>query len=138
MDKRIIRFLKRATTLTLATSTEGKLWCAPLFFAYDSERNWLIFTSSKDSLHVRQGLKNPKVAASIIGRSQRVSRLRGAQITGTLKSCSPETLKVCKGKFTKKFPFTLHKLRLDDMWYIEIETVKYTDNRLGFSTKLYY
>ncbi len=138
MDSRIIKFLSTRHIMTLATTSGGKAWCCNLFYAINKERGWLIFTSNPETRHIEQGLENPEVALSVVLDTKVVGKVRGAQITGTLHDAhaNAEALKVCKSTYLKRFPYAA--LRLDHLWYVEIKEVKYTDNRLGFGTKLFY
>ena len=66
IDKRIVDFIKRHHVLTLATATcEGVPYCAACFYAYDKERNRLIFTSDDATNHAQQMLQNANVAIGI-------------------------------------------------------------------------
>ncbi len=138
MDNRIKRFIRRRKVMTLAVIWEGVSWSAPLFYAFDENRGRLIFTSSPSSKHIIGGISSPAVSLSIVGRSQSVARLRGAQILGTLHSCTEnsEEQSLCRKIFLKRFPFAAKNL--DKLWYIDIASIKYTDNRLGFAKKLHY
>ncbi|MFI3287733.1 MAG: pyridoxamine 5'-phosphate oxidase family protein [Rikenellaceae bacterium] len=138
MDRRIKRFLKAHKVMTLGVVLDGGSWSAPLFYAFDEERGRLIFTSSSSSAHICGALANPCVSVGIVGRSGSVARLRGAQIVGVLKDCSQLSAEYaeCRKIFLRRFPFAAR--RLDDLWYVEIASIKYTDNRLGFGTKLFY
>ncbi len=139
MDNRIIKFLASRHIMTLSTLSEGGgVWCCNLFYALDKERGWLIFISSEATLHITKALKNPQVGVSVVLDTKVVGKIRGAQITGVFHDAhaSGETLKICKSRYLKRFPYAA--LHLDHLWYVEISEIKYTDNRLGFGTKLHY
>ncbi len=138
MDNRIIKFLSSRQVMSLATRYGDGTWSANLFYVFDFQRNRLIFTSSAESLHIVQGQRYAEVSCAIVGRSRVVSRLRGAQIVGVLRSTQnrDEEFKYCKQVFSKRFP--LYSTKLKEMWYVEIRSVKYTDNRLGFGTKIIF
>ncbi len=138
MDRRIKRFLRAHKVMTLGVVLDGGSWSAPLFYAFDEECGRLVFTSSSSSAHICGALTNPCVSVSIVGRSRTVARLRGAQIVGELNGCSQLSADYaeCRKIFLRRFPFAARTL--DDLWYIDIASIKYTDNRLGFGKKLYY
>ncbi len=130
MDQRIVKFIKRHHVLTLATLSEGGPYCSNAFFAYDRERNQFIFTSSMETLHAQHMSKKPQVAASIVWETKLVGRIQGLQITGTVQRADSEAQK----RYIKRFPYTaVAELTL---WSISPKTMKYTDNTLGFGTKL--
>ncbi len=130
MEESIVKFIKRHHVLTLATMSDEGPYCANAFFAYDTERNQFIFTSSMDTLHAQQMSKTPQVAASIVWETKLVGRIQGLQITGTVQLADSEA----KKNYIKRFPYTaVAELTL---WSLSPKTMKLTDNTLGFGTKL--
>ncbi|MFI3316006.1 MAG: pyridoxamine 5'-phosphate oxidase family protein [Rikenellaceae bacterium] len=130
MDERIIKFIKRHHVLTLATSQGNAPYCANAFYAYDTTRNRLIFTSDASTKHGEQMIANNTVAASIVWETKLVGRIQGLQLTGSTTAADPKD-REC---YIKRFPYTaLAELHL---WAIEPQMIKYTDNTLGFGKKL--
>ena len=83
IDKRITDFIKRHHTLNLATvSSEGTPYCAACFYAYDKERNRLIFTSDDTTRHAQEMAVNPNVACAITLETRVVGKVQGLQICG--------------------------------------------------------
>lgn len=136
VDKRIGDFIAAHHVMTLATVKESKPWCANLFYAFDRQGMRLIFSSAQDTRHIEEGLDVPEVACSIVVESRFIGRLRGAQIEGRLSEVSGEDGERCRAMYLRRFPYAA--LRLERVWTIDIRTVKYTDNRLGFGRKLFY
>ena len=131
VDKRIVDFIKRHHVLTLATvSSEGEPYCAACFYAYDKERNRLIFTSDDSTHHAQQMLENNKVAVGITLETRIVGKVQGAQICGSVKPAQEGD----KTLYIKRFPYAL--VADLTLWRLEIEYVKLTDNTLGFGKKL--
>lgn len=129
IDDRIVKFIKKHHVLTLATSSEAGVWCCNLFYAYHAGR--LIFTSKRDTRHIAEG-ENRSVAASIVLESKIIGNLKGAQIVGHLISGEDAD----KAIYLKRFPYAA--LSLESMWVISITSIKFTDNKLGFGTKLHF
>ncbi len=138
MDRRILKFLHRQFIMSLSTISDSGSWSANLFYAYSSEYKALIFTSSADSRHIVEALKNPEVSIAIYRTSMRIASLRGAQILGELQDIgnNAELIDHCQRLFRRRFPLVLGKL--SDMWMVKLKEVKYTDNRLGFGSKIYW
>ena len=130
MDQKIIKFIKRHHVLTLATTSEQGPYCANAFYAYDEKRNRLIFTSSEDTRHAKEMIKSPRVAASIVWETKLVGRIQGLQLTGTIVKGDSEA----KKQYIKRFPYTA--VADLSLWCIDVKWAKYTDNTLGFGTKL--
>lgn len=131
VDERIIRFLKRHHVLNLATvSDEGVPYCAACFYAYDAERNRLIFTSDDTTRHAREMAEHPEVACAITLETRIVGRVQGAQICGRAERGNEED-KAC---YIKRFPYAA--VAPLTIWAIEPSFIKLTDNTLGFGKKL--
>ena len=131
IDQRIIDFIKRHHVLTLATvSNEGEPYCAACFYAYDKERNRLIFTSDDTTRHAQQMLQSAKVAIGITLETRIVGKVQGAQICGTAQRGDDEDRKI----YVKRFPYAA--VAPLNLWAVEPTFIKLTDNTLGFGKKL--
>lgn len=120
--------------MTLATIDEqGLPWCCNLFYAHLRESGELIFTSGQTTLHARHMEQCADVAASILLESRVVGRLQGLQIRGKASRVDGEHYREL---FLKAFPYAAFSLK--EMWTLRIDYAKYTDNTLGFGTKLIY
>ena len=64
-EKRIVDFIKEHHVLTLATSADGKPWCANCFYIYLEQENCFVFTSDNKTKHVKDVLENRNVAGGI-------------------------------------------------------------------------
>jgi uncharacterized protein YhbP (UPF0306 family) len=131
VDKRIIEFIKRHHVLTLATvSKEGKPYCAACFYAYDKERNRLVFTSDDSTRHAQEMLDNSYVACGITLETRVVGRVQGAQICGTAMRGDDSD----KQLYIKRFPYAA--VAPLNIWAVVPSFIKLTDNTLGFGKKL--
>lgn len=131
IDKRIIRFIERHHVVTLATvSEEGLPYCATCFYAYDRDRNMLVFTSGEETRHGCEMERNPHVAAAIALETRIVGRVQGLQICGTAEHGDDNAMHT----YLAKFPYAaVMKLEL---WMLRPDFMKLTDNTLGFGKKL--
>ena len=131
VDKRIADFIKRHHVLTLATtSNEGEPYCAACFYAYDKERNRLIFTSDDSTHHAQQMLENAKVAVGITLETRIVGKVQGVQICGLAYRGDDAD----KRHYIKRFPYAA--VAPLNIWAVEPSFIKLTDNTLGFGKKL--
>ena len=131
VDKRITDFIKRHHVLTLATvSSEGAPYCAACFYAYDKERNRLIFTSDDSTRHAQQMLENKRVAIGITLETRIVGKVQGAQICGIAERGGEKD----KATYIKRFPYAA--VAPLNIWAVEPTFIKLTDNTLGFGKKL--
>ena len=131
VDKRITDFIKRHHVLTLATTNEaGEPYVANCFYAYDKERNRLIFTSDDTTRHAQQMLQSAKVAIGITLETRIVGKVQGAQICGIALRGNDEDRKI----YVKRFPYAA--VAPLNLWAVEPTFIKLTDNTLGFGKKL--
>lgn len=130
--ERIAKFIRRHHVLTLATlSADGEPYCSNAFYAYDSKRNVLVFTSDDATSHVAHMRASAAVAASIVLETRIVGRIQGVQICGTAAEGSDEDRKL----YLKRFPYAA-AMGATTLWRIEPTFIKLTDNTLGFGKKL--
>ena len=144
-DERILRLIGRHRVMTLAASAPegGGLWCCNLFYAYQRPSAELpggafVFTSPVETEHALLLAKNPAAAGSVVLESKIVGRLQGLQFQGTVSraDASSEQAGTAKNAYLKRFPFAA--VMLSDLWVLRITRFKYTDNTLGFGTKLHW
>ncbi len=133
LDRRIIKFVQRHHVLTLATvDSEGKPYCSNAFYGYDEERNAFVFASNMETKHVQQMIQRHSVAASILLESKIVGKLQGLQISGDVFEGDEQDRKC----YIAAFPFAALAPTPLTLWRLEPHFLKYTDNKLGFGTKL--
>lgn len=130
VDKKIVAFIRRHHVLTLATSVEGEPYCAACFYAYDKERNRLIFTSDDATRHAQQMIANAKVAIGITLETRVVGKVQGAQICGIAERGDEED----RRNYIKRFPYAA--VAPLNIWAVVPTFIKLTDNTLGFGKKL--
>lgn len=131
VDKRIVDFIKRHHVLNLATvSDSGEPYCAACFYAYDKERNRLIFTSDDSTRHAQEMLQNKSVACAITLETRIVGKVQGAQICGIAERGDEKDKMV----YIKRFPYAA--VAPLNIWAVEPTFIKLTDNTLGFGKKL--
>ena len=77
IDPRIVRFIGRHHVLTLATVAGEQPYCSHAFYAYDPERNLLVFAADKTTRHAEEMQANRQVALGIALESKAVGKLHG-------------------------------------------------------------
>ena len=130
-EKRITSFIARHHVLTLATATtDGIPYCAACFYAYDKERNVIVFTSDDNTCHAQQMVANANVACAINLETRVVGKVQGLQICGVVRRGETEDRAV----YIKRFPYAA--VAPLNIWVVEPYFMKLTDNTLGFGKKL--
>ncbi len=130
-EKRITGFVAKHHVLTLATlSQDGAPYCANCFYAYDRERNLLIFTTDDATHHGSDMLRDARVACSIVLETRIVGKVQGLQICGTAHRGDERA----KASYIARFPYAA--VAPLNIWVVEPDFMKLTDNTLGFGKKL--
>lgn len=134
LDERIGSFLSSQTNFTLAVSENNIPYCANCFYAYDAERNRLVFKSKPETTHISIALKNHHVAGTITPDTLDKTRIQGIQFSGMIVQASEDQPEAAKAVYYKKYPFAL--VISGELWIIKLQNLKFTDNKLGFGKKL--
>jgi len=134
IDSRIIEFIADHHVMTLASRFDEYLWCANLFYAFFEEESTFVVTSDITTRHAQNFNKNPEVAGSVVLETEKVGMIRGMQFRGVVSQCSASLFDRYRLIYLKRFPYAV--LKGGDVWRIRLTEIKYTDNRLGFGTKL--
>jgi len=114
--------------LSLATMGE-ELWCTSLFYAYDSDNIAFIVATDPKTLHGSHIRLNASVAGTVALETSMVGKIQGIQFSGIMRHYQEgEEL------YFKAFPFA--RVMNPTLWKIRLDTIKMTDNRLGFGKKL--
>ena len=137
IDSRILDFIGEHHVLTVAcASREGELWCANAFYVFDPQEEGFIITSEEKTRHAQLFLENPAVTGSVVLETETVGKIRGLQFSGTVRRCDGGLFDRCRLKYLKRFPYAVFKG--GEVWLLRPDTMKYTDNRLGFGKKLFW
>lgn len=131
IDERITKFIRKHHVLTLATAGGDNLpWVANCFYAYDTKRNKIVFTSDLTTRHGSEMEAQPRVALSIVRETRIVGCVEGIQIEGIVERGQEEARKV----YIKRFPYAA--VAPLTLWEVTPKMLKLTDNKLGFGKKL--
>lgn len=131
IDERITKFIRKHHVLTLATVGGDNLpWVANCFYAYDTKRNKIVFTSDLTTRHGSEMEAQPRVALSIVRETRIVGCVEGIQIEGIVARGQEEARKV----YIKRFPYAA--VAPLTLWEVTPKMLKLTDNKLGFGKKL--
>lgn len=118
----------------MATSFEGRPWCANCFYTYLEDEHTLVFTSDEDTRHMQEAAKNQVVAGSIVLETETIGKIQGIQFEGLLEKPSEAVFGKYKIAYLKRFPYAI--VSTSPFWVIFLNHIKFTDNRLGFGKKL--
>ena len=133
-DKKILAFIKKHHVLTLATSVQNIPYCANCFYVYLKDENMFVFTSDNETKHVQDVLQNNYVGGSVVLETSTVGKIQGIQFNGKMYLPEGDLKKKANKSYMKRFP--LAQLMKTQLWIVDLDFIKLTDNRLGFGKKL--
>jgi len=133
-EKSITDFIKKHHVLTLATSNNDEPYCANCFYTFLEDEVAFVFTSDKETKHIKDAMVQQYVAGSVVLETNMVGKIQGIQFNGILSSPQNELLETANKAYLKRFPFAV--LMNTTFWVLKISFIKMTDNRLGFGKKL--
>ena len=132
-----MRFIRRHHVMTLTTvGAEGEPWSCNLFYAWMPGCDALVFTSQEGTRHTREMGENGRVAASIALETRIVGRIQGLQIQGVAERVAESLAAEARKTYLKRFPYAV--FAPGELWVLKLVKLKYTDNTLGFGTKMHW
>ncbi|MFH1005132.1 MAG: pyridoxamine 5'-phosphate oxidase family protein [Bacteroidota bacterium] len=134
VDERITKFISTQTCLMISTVSHSNPFCASCFYTYLENMNMLVFKSKTETQHIQNALKNDSVAGIIHPDKLNKARIRGIQFTGKFIVPKEKLLKEAKKKYYLQYPLSL--AMSGKLWVIELDSIKLTDNQLGFGKRL--
>jgi len=136
IDNRILKFIREHHILTLATSNNNRPYCATCFYVFLEEAKMFVFTSDKSTKHISDAEKQKVVSGAVALETKVIGKIRGIQFTGIIYELQGDMLKVAKKSYLKTFPYAI--LKQTNLWGVEVNFIKMTDNRLGFGKKIFW
>lgn len=130
MDEKIGKFISKHHLLSLATVGES-LWCCSAFYVFDKDTAVFIIASDEQTTHIHNIHINARVAGTIAHETKVVGKIQGIQYAGQIGRVENEQERAL---YLKKFPYAV--AMNPTLWKIKLDTIKMTDNTLGFGKKL--
>lgn len=132
IDSSIAKFIESHHVMALSTvDSEGLPYSSALFYAFNPEKNILIFASDRDTAHACHFQKMNQVAFSIYLETRIVGKVKGLQGRGTVSPAEKDD----RMTYLLRFPYAA--MATLTLWKIEPSFLKLTDNKLlGFGKKL--
>lgn len=132
--KAIVAYLKKQHVLTLCTGDAKTLWCANCFYVLHEPDMSLYLLTDHTTRHGIQLEDNQHVAGTINDQTITVSLIKGIQYSGEISAFNGEEARTARRIYNARFP--LAKLVMSAIWRLRLDEVKFTNNKLGFGTKL--
>lgn len=132
----ISRWLGKQHVITWCVASEEELWCANAFYVYDSQNVAFYLLSDDNTRHGQMTGQRAKVAGTVNGQPKTVARIRGVQFKGEIRRLSGDEEAVMRARYVNRFPIA--RMLRASVWEIRPDELKFTDNTLGFGTKLHW
>lgn len=135
MNPRIVQFISKQTCATVCCVAEnGTPYCFNCFYVFNSQDALLYFKSSTATHHSALMMKNNSVAGTILPDKLSMLQIKGIQFDGIVLPDDHPLTRQAHGHYYKKHPTAL--AMPGEMWAIQLNNIKMTDNTLGFGSKL--
>jgi uncharacterized protein len=135
MKERIDAFIKKQTVLSLCcVDEENQPYCFSCFYAFNEDQALLYFKSSITSYHSTLLLQKPQIAGTILPDKLNKLAIKGIQLTGHVLPFSHPMALNAATEYHRKYPFAV--AIPGEVWAIQLDAVKMTDNAIGFAKKL--
>ena len=135
MKKQIDAFIeKQACTSICYVDEKIQPDCFTCFYSYDADETLLHYKSRGDTHHSTLLLKKPMVAGTILPDKLNFLKIKGVQFKGVVLSNEHPLTKNASDHYYRKHPIAL--TMAGEIRTILIHSIKFTDNTLGFGTKL--
>ena len=132
----ISRWLGKQHVITWCVASEEELWCANAFYVYDSQNVAFYLLSDDNTRHGQMTGQRAKVAGTVNGQPKTVARIRGVQFKGEIRRLSGDEEAVMRARYVTRFPIA--RMLRAPVWEIRPDALKFTDNTLGFGTKVHW
>jgi uncharacterized protein YhbP (UPF0306 family) len=135
MNENINDFIAKQTCGSLCCVDEnGMPYCFSFFYAFNSTEGLLYYKSSDYTKHSTIIKANPVVAGTILPDKLNVLQVKGVQFEGIILSLDHPASKTASTHYYKKHPMAI--AMPGDIWTIQVNNIKFTDNSLGFGKKI--
>lgn len=135
MDQRIADFINGQKVASICCiDREDRPYCFSCFFAFDSKKQLLYFKSSMSAHHSQLLVKNGNVAGTINPDKLNTLAIKGIQFSGILLDKDDEGASQASTAYHMEYPFAL--AMQGEVWTIQLLSIKFTDNTLGFGKKI--
>ncbi|MCF1504274.1 pyridoxamine 5'-phosphate oxidase family protein [Afifella sp. H1R] len=133
-DPRINTFLASHHVLALACSDGKEVWAANCFYLWLPQSASFVILTDGSTRHAEMMRARDEVAGCVAGQPEKVEDIKGVQFSARA-TCLPDASAVAvRALYEARFPVA-SKMPAP-VWLLAADFLKYTDNSLGFGTKI--
>lgn len=135
MQSSIVRYIGEQSIATICcVDPEGHPHCFNCYYTFNEEQQQLYFKSQEGSLHSQLLHSNPFVAGTILPDRLNKLMTQGVQFQGKASWEDPLHPNQANHLYHKHLPIAMAKA--GHVWTIQLNSVKLTENSLGFAKKV--
>lgn len=135
MDDTIIYFLQNQSVITICCADEdGKPYCFPCFFAFNSKQGLLYFKTSSSSYHSLLLAKKPEIVGTILSDKLNILAFKGIQFEGIVLPSDHSLMHNSSRYYYQKYPLAL--AIAGEVYTIQLMGIKMTDSAKRFGKKI--
>lgn len=131
---KVFAYLTDHHVLTLAAAHDGDLWCASCFYVFSEEQRSFFIMTEDSTRHAQLMLAQARISGTVSDQTANVAKIRGFQFSATAHPLNGEERSAAKKLYCRRFPIALAAKA--PIWRLQIDYGKFTDNTLGFGTKI--
>lgn len=137
MNEHIAKFMLKQDCATICcVDVAGQPYCFNCFYAFDANEAWLVFKSGSESHHASLLQANANVAGSVLPNKLQTILIKGMQFEGKVLHANTTQKEQALACYYKKHPMAI--AMPGELWIVQLQTMKMTDNSLGFGKKLHW
>lgn len=124
------KFLNKMKLASISVLADFSPYSFSVFYAYDFTNRTIIFASSSETSHIKFAKICTKTSGTIALDTKIIGKIKGIQFLGEISIANEKDAEI----YFKKFPYA--KILKPELFKIKISWLKFTDNSLGFGTKI--
>jgi len=131
----IWKFIQDNHVLSATAVCLEEMWSVNLFYASDHHNDCVWVMTDENTQHGKLMCRNSNISGTISSQEANIHLLKGIQFSGTIElTRDGDEYKNGLKRYQKRFPVA--HLRKKTLWKLSFTKIKFTNNTLGFGTKL--
>ncbi|MBK1624483.1 hypothetical protein CKO32_13030 [Afifella marina DSM 2698] len=127
-------FLASYHVLTLACSDGEEVWAANCFYLWLPRSASFVILTDGSTRHAVMMQARRDVAGCVSGQPEKVEDIKGVQFSARATCLPDASARAVRALYEERFPVA-SKMPAP-VWLLAADFLKYTDNSLGFGTKI--
>ncbi|SCC34340.1 hypothetical protein GA0061081_12220 [Gilliamella bombicola] len=136
-DPKITKFIKKNHVLTLSVILpDNTPWACNTFYVFNEQLMHLYLLSELKTQHAKAMIMHPQVAGTISITPKTIAQIQGIQFQAKATQLQNEQAEQAYRQYYRAFPFA--RVIKAPIWALELQSIKMTNNLLGFAKKTHW